>query len=200
MDAVLVRNKGTYQKCLLISVVLIALTTGCAERPASVEPAAPHAVSQVTPPDTALPLETPILKRMETVLSEKLLVRSEPSKGGTVVAKLRKGESVEVKQQREKGWVNIVTPEGIEGWVYGGSLTGFPELPRPNQSISRQKKPAQKSVDVQAQGKERPKAPVSDALDSEIKAGKKAARPDDSVVDQPGKSMVDDAKVTGKNP
>jgi uncharacterized protein YgiM (DUF1202 family) len=205
----------TPPKCSLMLVIPLLLITSCAQVSNSPQSASrayqatAQSVKTEPPPPTSgatSSAEVAPAKRMETVISERLAVRSEPKKNSEAVAELRKGESVEVKEQGSNGWVRVATREGKEGWVYGGSLTGFPEPTKPKKAPSPLKSsPRSTSGSSQTEKAGASKTHVSDSLDSETTSGKKATKapkPDDSVVDLPAmtKPVVDDAKVTGQKP
>ena len=66
--------------------------------------------------------------RKGTVQAEKLRVRSKPGTRFEVVGQLKKGDAVKVVEEKE-GWLKIVAPETIEGWVSNkfikdGKITG----------------------------------------------------------------------------
>jgi hypothetical protein len=219
-NSMLARSLGI-QRFFLTLGVLLVFATGCAQVPTTpqspskeLQSAAEPAQSQQPAPSTAQtssqPAEVAVQKRIETVTAERLAVRSEPNNKSKTVTELRKGEIVEVKDPKNQGWVNVVTPGGKEGWVYGGSLTGFPELTNanPKKTASKENKTPKTGKSTQTQKLSVTNPPVADALDSELAAGKKtpkASKPDDSVMDQPAgakptRPVVDDSVVTGQKP
>jgi uncharacterized protein YgiM (DUF1202 family) len=62
--------------------------------------------------------------RTERVTAHRLNLRQGPSTKATILAVLKKGDSLEI--QREKGvWLNVITEEGTVGWVYSRYVTGY---------------------------------------------------------------------------
>ncbi len=97
--------------CLLLPLLLLAACT----------------IRTGTQPQETEPEPPP---RMESVTVDSLNVRSGPSTGYSVIETIHKDDSVEVLD-REGKWINIVTPEGQDGWAHGGYLTGFDDIERP---------------------------------------------------------------------
>ena len=70
-----------------------------------------------------------------TVRAESASVREGPGTRHAIVGELRRGETVEVLDERGE-WSNVRAPRGLEGWVFRGLLTA-PRVPTPPPTMDR---------------------------------------------------------------
>ncbi|MGD9608769.1 MAG: L,D-transpeptidase family protein [Desulfovibrionaceae bacterium] len=71
---------------------------------------------------------TAMAARREAVRLQGLALLAEPRDGATMVRALRVGETVTVAG-RNGNWVEVVLADGTHGYVQGGFLTGFSDIP-----------------------------------------------------------------------